>query len=273
MFICRVAGGEQKRSLPASQSEDYTMIYSYESSRRADACIEYLNGVEELGKFNSVILLPIPSTRDYKTIMHTKVDINEVVSKVDAGTLVSAYGVGEAKLRALRDRGALAVDLSEDEEFLLENAELTAIATLGIFLTSTEISPRDARVGVVGYGRIGKRLVNLFLYLGASVRVYTSRVDTRLDLCEYGVASVMSSADADLSAIDLLINTAPARIFPPESVPKGLRIIDLASGENFVGVEGVERYPSVPAKMFPTSAGRVWGRALERHVKNFHKGG
>ena len=71
------------------------MIYSYESSRRADACIEYLNGVEELGKFNSVILLPIPSTRDYKTIMHTKVDINEVISKVGAGTLVSAYGIGE----------------------------------------------------------------------------------------------------------------------------------------------------------------------------------
>ena len=53
----------------------------------------------------------------------------------------------------------------------------------------------------------------------------------------------------------------------------GLRIIDLASGDNFTGIEGVEKYPSIPAKMFPESAGRVWGRTIERYIVNKLKGG
>ena len=242
------------------------MIQSYESSQRADACIEYLMGVDGAQKFKKIILLPIPSTRDNRTILNTKVGINELIPTFDKDTFISGYGLSDAFSEEVRERGAAFLDLCRDEEFLLENAELTALATLGIFLGSTRISPHEVRVGVVGYGRIGKRLVNMFLFHGASVRVFTSRADTRLDLCEYGIASVISSFDADLSGLDLLINTAPARIFTPEAIPRGLRIIDLASGENFPGVDGVERYPSVPAKMFPISAGRAWGRAIERYI-------
>ena len=243
------------------------MIYSYENSLRADACIEYLNTIDGIRKYEQTILLPIPSTRDNKTILNTKVCINELMPRINEQTFISSYGLDKDVSDAIRDTGAFLVDLALDEGFLLENAELTALAALGILLTTTRRSPREWRVGVVGYGRIGKRLVNLFLFLGASVRVFTSRDDTRLDLCEYGVASVMSSADADLNGLDLLINTAPAAIFTPELIPKGLRIIDLASGENFGGLT-VERYPSIPARMFPESAGRVWGRALERYIVN-----
>ena len=107
----------------------------------------------------------------------------------------------------------------------------------------------------------------MLLYLGARVRVYTSRQATRIDLCEYGIASAESCESADLSGIDILINTAPAVIFSIDAVPPELRIIDLASGDNFPGRD-VERYPSVPAKMLPVSAGRAWGRALERFIVN-----
>ena len=97
--------------------------------------------------------------------------------------------------------------------------------------------------------------------------MFTSRTSTRLDLCEYGIASAMSSTDADLSGLDLLINTAPASIFTADAIPPGLRIIDLASGDNFHGIE-VEKYPSIPAKMFPVSAGRAWGRAIGKYLIN-----
>ena len=133
-------------------------------------------------------------------------------------------------------------------------------------MNSSRVSIREMRIGVVGYGRIGKRLTNMLLYLGASVRVFTSREDLRLDLCEYGIATAASAKDADLSGLDILINTAPATIFDKDLIPQRLRIIELASGDNFAGVAGVEKYPSVPAKMFPLSAGRAWGRAIERFL-------
>ena len=244
------------------------IIHSYENSPRADACIEYLRGVEAVRRYENVVLLPIPTTKDGKTVLNTKVDIIELIDGFDVNTIVSCYGMSDEILKKCRACGALVIDLSCDEEFLLENAELTALAALGIYLTSTKRSARDTRVGIVGYGRIGKKLTNLFLYLGANVKVFTSREDTRLDLCEWGVATAKSTKDADLFGLDILINTAPAAIFDKEIIPLGLRIIDLASGENFPGVAGVEKYPSVPAKIFPESAGRAWGRAIERYLVN-----
>lgn len=240
------------------------IIHSYENSLRADACIEYLRGVDSANLWERIILLPIPSTRDNKTILNTKVCINEVIEDLGSDTLVSGYGLSDDFLMT---KGKV-IDLARDEEFLTENAYLTALATLGIFLNSTRISTREATVGVVGYGRIGKKLVNMLLYLGTKVKVFTSRPDTRLDLCEYGVATAISSSDADLSGLDLLVNTAPAKIFSEEAIPEGLRVIDLASGDNFPDTVTVEKYPSVPAKMFPISAGRAWGRAIERHLVN-----
>ena len=249
------------------------IIHSYENTPRADACIEYLRGAQVVGRFENVVLLPIPTTKDGKTVLNTKVDINELIESIDAGTVVSGYGMPDDFLREARGKGALVIDLLDDEDFLLENAELTALAALGIYLTSTKRSVRDTRVGIVGYGRIGKRLTNLFLYLGAAVRVFTSREGTRLDLCEWGVTTEKSTNDADLSGLDLLINTAPASIFDKKSIPPSLRIIDLASGDNFGGIPWVEKYPSIPAKMFPESAGRVWGRTIERYIVNNLKGG
>ena len=243
------------------------MIHSYENSLRAEACVEYIKGLEGVEKWGDIVLLPIPTSRDNCTILNTKVDINSLIPYIDDKTFVSGYALGETFVSEARERGGTVIDLALEEDFLLLNARLTALATVGILLGSTKLSPEEMRIGVVGYGRIGKQLVNLFLYLGAEVQVFTSRPSTRLDLCEYGVASAMSSTDADLSGLDLLINTAPATIFAPDSIPAGLRVIDLATGDNFHGVE-VEKYPSIPAKMFPVSAGRVWGKSIGKYLVN-----
>ena len=244
------------------------IIHSYENSLRSDACTEYLRGSDMCQNVDKIILMPIPTSRDKTTILNTNVYIKEVLELICDRTLISGYGLTDEFILAAESRGAVVVDLERDEEFLSDNAELTALCTLGIYLGTTWFSPRDISVGIVGYGRIGKRLTNLFLYLGADVRVFTSRENTRLDLCENGVSASFSGPEGDLSGLDILINTAPAVIFTKESIPFGLRIIDLASGDNFVGVPDVEKYPSIPAKMFPKSAGRVWGRTLERYLAN-----
>lgn len=242
------------------------IIHSYENSQRSDACVNYLR-CSEVAKFvEKIILLPIPTTRDNKTIFKTNVYINDVLDGIDAGNIVCGYELPPDFVYEAESKGAYVLDIGRDEDFLLTNAEITALCALGIILGSMKVSPRDITVGVVGYGRIGKRLTNLFLYLGSRVRVFTSRENIRLELCEWGVATALSAKDADLSGLDILINTAPAIIFDPVAIPPGLRIMELASGENFPGLENVEKYPSVPAKMFPISAGRAWGKAVEEFI-------
>lgn len=243
------------------------VIHTYEQGARGRACATLLQRSPSLSDIGQVILLPVPTSRDGVTLSSGE-SFESAVGSAEAGAVVAGYSIPDKLRQAFEEAGCRVVDSALDEEFLVANGELTADATLGILLTTEKRAPRDMRIGVVGYGRIGKRLTRVLLYLGAEVRVYTSRSNTRLELCEFGVASRMSLSDADLSGLDVLINTAPARIFDTSSAafPSGMRIIDLAGGSNFPDCPSVEKYPSLPAAALPLSAGKIWAESIERAV-------
>ena len=244
-------------------------IKVYEKSQRAKT-VEHLlaEHLSPLG-IESLYILPIPSTRDGVSLNGSDMTLYDSVAGAGAGSLVIGYGIPDSIKEMLLVRGALLVDSSLDEEFLVENAELTALATLGIILNTDIRAPKDLTVGIVGYGRIGKSLVHHLAYLGATLIVFTSREEVRETLSGYGVMTARSGDGGALSSLDILINTAPAKIFDTgeESViPTSLRVIDLASGVNFPSLASVERYPSLPARMFPSSAGRVWFDSVMRNI-------
>ena len=187
------------------------IIHTYERTERGRACERYIKDAG--ARCREIYILPIPSTRDGIYLKDTDVPISDIVKASGEGVYIISYGIGDALKEEMRSRGAVVYDAALDEEFLEGNADLTALATLGVLLESEERVPRDLSFGVVGYGRIGKRLVRLLLFLESRVRVYTSSEKTRLELSEYGIDSVLSERGADLSGIDILINTAPAVIF------------------------------------------------------------
>ena len=76
------------------------------------------------------------------------------------------------------------LDLSEDEPFLWRNARLCALGMLGIVLTEHTRVPSDLRIGVIGYGRIGTEVCDLFSYLDASLVVFTSNAEMIEPLAE-----------------------------------------------------------------------------------------
>ena len=159
-----------------------------------------------------------------------------------------------------------------DEEFLADNARLTAEGTLGYILTNSNKSPTDIKIGIVGYGRIGRYLVRMLLSMGASVRVYTSKNVTRVALGEYGVESEYMAEEADvipsISGLDIIVNTAPKPLYKTfeSGIPKGLSVIELASGDNFTGVGGVVRLPSLPDRLYPESSAELYFNGIKRHL-------
>ena len=78
----------------------------------------------------------------------------------------------------------------------------------------------------------------------------------------------LTSPDAaeKLAGLDILINTAPAVLL--DEGQRGsllrLRIIELASGDNFPTGLAVERFASVPSFMYPKSAGVTLARSILR---------
>ncbi len=217
-----------------------------------------------------LVLLPIPSTKDKQHITNTDITVWQTLTGVGEGSAVFGYGLPEEYKSSAEGLGAAVFDLALDEEFLKENAQLTALGTVGYLLTSSDISPGGMKIGIFGYGRIGSELTRLLLLFGADVRVYTSKEATRIDLGACGVDTVSTDGTEggvyDFSDLDILINTAPRNMSSsfPSGRAEGLRVIELASGENFAGVEGIERLPALPERMFPKSAAEAYISAVRR---------
>ena len=243
----------------------------YGKDKRLAYAREYLLSAL-LGSNKNAVLLPVPTSRDGVHINGTDITLDEVISSLRGSDIIVGYGISRAHREAIAARGAIAVELSRDEGYLFGNAELTAVGTLGRILAEEITAPRDMSVGIIGCGRIGQRLLHLFAMLGARVRAFTSKRELARDLCMLGVSGIDSlsleggmNADS-FSGLDILINTAPASLIPRsacEALAK-TRVIELAAGDNIPEGIRAERFASVPAEMYPRSAGRVLSDAVLR---------
>lgn len=244
-------------------------IKVFGEEKRLLACKDYLSS-ENGGGVGRLFLYPIPTSRDGAHLSGIDISFSEAAREADERTLAVGYDIPTTLRAELTARGANIYDLSVDERFLTENARLTALGTLGFVLSNIPLAPYDMEIGVVGYGRIGSSLVRLLLFLGASVRVYTTKETVRLSLCEAGVRAELIDVKTAPYPLDLLINTAPVRVFSENvlsAMPKNLKIIELASGDNFLGAGELIRLPSVPARSYPESAGRIMAECVQNRLR------
>lgn len=249
-------------------------IENYGKGERCLLAMRYLLLDEELtDRCNEkrIILLPIPSARDGVHITGTDKLISELLMDIREQDFVVGYNIPDEDKEIIYHSGGDFFDAALDEVFLLENSNLSALGALGYILQNTSRPPADTRYGIVGYGRIAGALSEMLMYLGGKVRIYTSNNLTRLSLSEYGVDNMSydraSHTIPDISDIDILINTAPTPLeatFEGGRIPKEMTVIELASGNNFEGVAGVIRLPSIPERFYPRAAARIYYEAIKR---------
>ena len=251
-------------------------IEKYGVSERCNEAMKRLLLLEAEGRLpeslSRVILLPVPTAKDSVHITGTDRLLSEATIDVGEGCLVAGYGIPRDERERMQGRGAVVFDAMECESFLAQNSYISAVGAMGYILTEMKKAPSDLFFGIVGYGRIGSALLRMLLFFGARVRVYTRKSLTRAELGECGVESAscefMREAGA-LSELDVLINTAPTSLvalFPDEKITEGLRVIELASGDNFGNIEGVVRLPGIPDRMYPRTAGAVYFTAIEKFI-------
>ena len=240
-------------------------VLTYENGKRGGACRDFLINSGRLDGHKMLTILPIPTSRDGVHLTGSDKTLASVAAEACEGELYLGYDIPRFVSDALVGVGARVVDAALDEEFLLANARLTALGAVAYLLTGGSVSPDELRVGVVGYGRIGKALVRMLLALGTEVRVYSKRRGVVMCLADSGADATLIADGDPLPECDILINTAPATIFNSEKGGEGTRIIELASGSNF-GTREVERLPALPNRYFPESAGRAYALSLLRGI-------
>ena len=242
-------------------------IITFGKGDRLKRAAELLECAPALSTYHELAILPIPTTKDGVHLTGSDITLEQVAETLGEGSFVLGYAIPENIVEMLEDRGAVVCDATGDEVFLEENATLTAFGTVGIILTSARRSPSELRIGIVGYGRIGRQLLRILLFLGASVRVYTRKSSTRLDLSRLGIDASLSS-EGDYGGLDYLINTAPDRVLTRKDAESAVcsgEVIDLASGENFPEGIPITKLGGIPGLMYPISAGRIYAEAALRY--------
>ena len=244
-------------------------IHTYGADERLAFCREYLYK-RNIRSVTEIILLPIPTSRDGRTVGATGKTPEELLCDLPCGALIVGYGIPRSFRDCFSALGASVADVSLDERFTVENARLTAEGTVGKILTEHKSSPSDLSIGIVGYGRIGKELTEILAFLGARTTVLTTRREVAEELCMSGIAGVHISPEEDISyalrELDILVNTAPASLISESQACalEGKTVIELASGKNLPECLNVTRLAALPAKMYPKSAGRALADSVLR---------
>lgn len=157
------------------------------------------------------------------------------------------------------------VDLLQEEQYLSENAALTADCALRLLGQYLPVAFRDCPILVIGWGRIGKCLARMLKELGAEVWVAARKPSDlgMLTALGYGAVEIGTIDAHDYRAI---LNTAPAPVLPERGREDVCVKIDLASrlgmeGENVIWARGL------PGKMLPESSGKLIAQGVLRHLQ------
>lgn len=154
------------------------------------------------------------------------------------------------------------IDLLRDEQYLAENARLTADCALRLLSEQLCVAFRGCPILIIGWGRIGKCLAAMLKALDADVTVAARKPSDLGMLTALGYRAVAVS-EIHPEQYRVIINTAPA---PVLACGGGCIQIDLASEQGLTG-ESVIWARGLPGKMLPESSGGLIAQGVLRHLK------
>lgn len=154
------------------------------------------------------------------------------------------------------------IDLLRDEQYLAENAAITADCALRLLGSHLPVTFRDCPILIIGWGRIGKCLAAMLKALDADVTVAARKPS------DLGMLTALGYKTAEIGNLDpalyrAIVNTAPA----PVLSPGGNAVkIDLASRLGMAG-DDVIWARGLPGKMLPEASGALIARCVLRHLQ------
>lgn len=157
------------------------------------------------------------------------------------------------------------VDFLQDEAYLAMNAAITADCALRVAGKHILTTFADTPTLIIGWGRIGKCLAQLFKGMGADVTVAARSETARAALLSLGFRTV--DMHAPLNSYRLIINTAPEPVFPQEITRcRSCVKIDLASRKGLAG-DDVIWARGLPGVLAPESSGQLIASTFLRFRK------
>jgi dipicolinate synthase subunit A len=225
---------------------------------------------------DSVIVLPLPATRNDKTIVmpfsKREISIDRLVSFLGKSNIVFGGMIKGELLSRLRETDIPFVDYY-DNEFIEKNAVLTSFGALKILLEHIDFALPLGKYAVTGYGRVAKETASLLTSLSCDVTVFARNSSQRDDAMIKGCkAEALSKLSLQSNTFDIVINTIPSNIIDETAISnmkQGCKIIELASAPYGLDFDIARKYSidvvkafSLPGKYTPKTAGELIGKKI-----------
>ena len=193
------------------------------------------------------LILPIPVTRDGVKISGTEIKIKDLTSHIQENSTIFCGKKELLNSEITKFKNIKILDYSDNELFLLKNAELTSYGILKILFEQSKKAPNKLKILISGFGRIGKILSQMLLNLNIQVHVLGHNLK-------------------DKFWIKNIINTAPSMIFS-EDIIKNIKFetsfIEVAS-KNGIDKNACKKFEikyqlslGIPGKYFPKESAEV----------------
>ena len=263
-----VGGDPRQAALAALLADDGHSVHTYALDQgEGMRCEPSMRGADRA----DCVVLPLPAMgADGKLnapLAAQRHELKEVLDALRPGQLVCAGMVGKSLKKMAEERGLALRDYFAREELAVLNAIPTAEGAIQIAMEELPITLHDARVLVVGFGRLGRALAPRLRSLGARVWVSARRYEQRAAAEGMGLGREGVDRLPDwLCSYDLVFNTVPAPVLGVEelaALKEGALVIDLASRPGGVDMDAAAALGvrviwalSLPGKVAPVTSGR-----------------
>ena len=230
---------------------------------------------------NTVIILPLPVTRNDKTIhmpfSKREISIERLVSFLGENNLVFG-GIIKGELKSqLSLKGIPFVDYYDDD-LIEKNAVLTAFGALKIILEHIDFALPQGKYAITGYGRVGKETASILTALSCDVTIFARNELQRNDAIKNGCnAEPLTKLPCLINEFDFVINTVPSQIIDDltfKNMNKDSKIMELASAPYGLDFNKAREYSTdvikafgLPGKYTPKTAGEIIGRKIQENLQ------
>ena len=226
-----------------------------------------------------ILILPVPATSDGVYLKAPqageKLPIETALSYLKPGGKVygGLTGAGKGIPALCAERGADFTDFLADGTFTRLNAEATAEIMLALLILDLPVCLPEAKVVVLGGGRIAKGLARRLIACGAGCTLAARNPVQRAEAEAFGAETAPLDRLSDiLPGADAVLNTIPAPVVDEETaarIPPEALVYELASAPGgftpeALRIRAVKPALSLPGKYAPLSCAR-WMERLILH--------
>ncbi len=225
----------------------------------------------------NICILPLPMLDKDGNIHAPYTDepirIDTILNHMSKDKILLAGNIPTATQKQLSIHGIHAIDYFKREDLTVTNAMLTAEGAVQTLLNHYPDTLCNAKILILGFGRIGKFLAKLLSGFGCKITVAGRRPDTQAWIEALGLDYAdIRAAESYSKAYEIIINTVPHPVLTAERINRlseSSLILDLASGEggtDFVhaknlGIQAIHAL-SLPGKTAPLAAGAAIKNAI-----------